>query len=195
MANAAYLDSLLCERLLKNYQSAIDGYVDKLQYCSTYMDSILTTLDILYTYLEAEANNQKSAISVGLCMGVPLTSVKQAREMEETMLNTVFDRPIIGEQTYHVPDIITTANNYPNPFNPTTTISFSTPKTSKCELIIYNIKGQEVKRLVSGTKNRGIYKIVWNSDDNNGKKVTSGVYFYRLNIDGHVSTKKMVLMK
>ncbi len=84
---------------------------------------------------------------------------------------------------------------YPNPFNHFTTVSFSTPKTSICELIIYNIKGQAVKHLVSGSKSRGIYKAEWKADDDNGKRVSSGVYFYRLNIDGHVSTRKMVLMK
>ncbi len=195
LAKSAYLDSLLCESLLKDYQAAIDGYVDKLQYCTSYMDSLLTTLNIIYTYLEADANGYRSAVVNCQIMGTTLKSAKQAREMEAEIMGVALNRPIPGEVTYHVPDVITSMNNYPNPFNPTTTIKFSTPKTSKCELIIYNIKGQAVKHLVSGSKSRGIYKTEWNADDDNGKRVSSGVYFYRLNIDGHISTRKMVLMK
>ncbi len=195
LANGAYLDVLLCERLLKDYQSAIDGYLDKLQNCTDYMDSLLTTLDIIYTYLEADANNYRAVIPACQVMGVTLTSAKQAKQIGNSILDIVMNRPIPGEQTFHIPDVITTTNNYPNPFNPTTTIMFSTPKTSKCELVVYNIKGQAVRHLLSDTKSKGIYKTVWNSDDDNGKRVSSGVYFYRLNIDGHITTKKMLLMK
>ncbi len=99
------------------------------------------------------------------------------------------------DDDYHDTPFVNQMSVYPNPFNHFNTVSFSTPKTSKCELIIYNIKGQAVKHLVSSTKSRGIYKAEWNAEDDNGKRVSSGVYFYRLNIDGHVSSKKMVLMK
>lgn len=195
LADAAYLDSRQCERLLEEYSEAIAGYQDRLDENISYMDSLLTQLDIIYTYLESVANGTKAITQAVMCMGEPLVSSKRAKELEVLILDEILNQPYPGAELTHVPDIITTMNNYPNPFNPTTTITFSTPKTSKCELIVYNIKGQAVKHLLSGTKNRGIYKAVWNSNDDNGKRVSSGVYFYRLNIDGHITTRKMLLMK
>jgi len=94
-----------------------------------------------------------------------------------------------------LPKPILDVSAYPNPFNSSTTVSFSIPKTSKCELVVYNTKGQAVKHLVKETKDRGIYNFIWNSDDDNGKRVSSGVYFFRLNVDGKPITQKMLLLK
>jgi hypothetical protein len=85
--------------------------------------------------------------------------------------------------------------NYPNPFNPETTISFDMPKTANANLSVYNVKGQLVKTLHNGIANFGRNNVVWNGTDNNGNKVTSGLYFYRLTTDGKVETRKMMLMK
>lgn len=87
-------------------------------------------------------------------------------------------------------------NNYPNPFNPTTTISFSIPVDSKVDLSIYNIKGQKVKMIIHDQYEKGNHSIVWNGIDDKGKFVSSGVYFYKLLVNGKtVSTKKCMLLK
>jgi hypothetical protein len=85
--------------------------------------------------------------------------------------------------------------NYPNPFNPETTISFDMPKTGSARLDIFNVKGQLVKNLFNGSAPYGKTTTVWNGTDKNGKAVTSCVYFYRLNTEGHSETRKMMLMK
>jgi hypothetical protein len=92
--------------------------------------------------------------------------------------------------------------NYPNPFNPQTTISFllNTENTEDTELIIYNLKGQEVKKfLIVSPSPTHTNSIVWNGTDENGNTVPSGIYFYKLISDGnsgrYTSTKKMILMK
>ncbi len=84
---------------------------------------------------------------------------------------------------------------YPNPFNPTTTISFSIPKDDKVELSIYNIKGQKVKMLTSDHYLKGNHSVVWNGTDKNDKSVASGVYFYRLKTSDKTYSKKMMLLK
>ena len=87
--------------------------------------------------------------------------------------------------------------NYPNPFNPSTTISFSTTeRMENTELMIYNIKGQKVKQLVSDQLSAGQHSVVWNGTDDSGKPVSSGVYFYKLK-SGNIYTqaRKMILMK
>jgi len=85
--------------------------------------------------------------------------------------------------------------NFPNPFNPETTISFDMPKAGNARLDIYNVKGQLVKTLFDGTTPYGKTSKVWNGTDNSGNAVTSGVYFYRLSTDNHSETRKMMLMK
>ncbi len=92
---------------------------------------------------------------------------------------------------------ITTAlkGNYPNPFNPTTTIKFTTTSTVNTEIVIYNIKGQKVKSLVNERFDAGSHKVVWSGKDENGKSVTSGIYFYKMNSGKFTSTKKMILLK
>ncbi len=195
LAETARLDYLVCQRLLEEYSEAIAGYQELLENCSTYIDSLLTQLDIIYTFLEAESNGNKALTETVMCIGELLISSKRAKELESQILGILLNQPYPGEVTYHVPDYIVVTDNYPNPFNPTTTIRFSIPKSSDCELIIYNVKGQAVKHLMSETKERGIYRLIWDSKDDNGSLVGSGVYFYRIRIDGLATTKKMLLLK
>ncbi len=87
-------------------------------------------------------------------------------------------------------------DNYPNPFNPTTTIKFTTENTEKnTELIIYNIKGQKVKTLVDEELDAGTHQVVWNGKDDNHKPVSSGIYFYKLEAGYYQKVKKMILLK
>ena len=87
------------------------------------------------------------------------------------------------------------ANNYPNPFNPETTIEFSLDKTSDVNLNIYTITGQLVRTLVSEQMAVGAHKVVFNGMDNLGHRLSSGIYFYQLQTEEQSITKKMVLMK
>jgi predicted GH43/DUF377 family glycosyl hydrolase len=80
--------------------------------------------------------------------------------------------------------------NYPNPFNPSTTIEFDLPKTSEVSLKVFNILGEEVATLVSDRLSAGSYSYEWDAS-----KLASGVYLYRLETEGFVQTKKMILMK
>ena len=87
-------------------------------------------------------------------------------------------------------------SNSPNPFNPSTTISFSIPEESKIELTIYNTKGQKVKTLTEDHFEKGNYSIEWNGRDSNGNRVGSGIYFYKLNVNGKSeAVKKCLLLK
>jgi len=86
--------------------------------------------------------------------------------------------------------------NYPNPFNPSTTISFLLQNNSNVELTIYNIKGQKVKQLVSDLRTAGQHSVIWNGKDDSGKPVSSGVYFYKLNVNNNIeAVKKCLLLK
>jgi glycosidase len=90
----------------------------------------------------------------------------------------------------NVPDKFELTQNFPNPFNPITTISFSIPSEGKVELLAYDILGREIQTLVNEIKTPGQYEIIFD-----GKDLSTGVYFYRLNFDGYSSVKKMLIIK
>jgi len=86
---------------------------------------------------------------------------------------------------------------HPNPFNPSTTISFYTPQAGNADVRIYNLRGQLVQRLDAGTMSVGRGSVQWNGKDRRGSAVASGVYFYRLHIDGRQvgETGRAMLLK
>ncbi|MCF7918560.1 MAG: CotH kinase family protein [Candidatus Cloacimonetes bacterium] len=86
-------------------------------------------------------------------------------------------------------------SNYPNPFNPSTTIRFNITEEAYTELNIYNINGQLVKRLVSDNLKAGNQEMIWDGNNENGNKAASGVYFYNLSSGKYNTSGKMVLLK
>ncbi len=110
-------------------------------------------------------------------------------------LEITFPLDVSNNDPVVVPAITMLKQNYPNPFNPETTISFSMPKTGTANLSIYNTKGQLVKTLVNGNVAKGDNRFTWKGLDNNNKPVSSGLYFYKLNANGKVETRKMMLLK
>jgi hypothetical protein len=87
------------------------------------------------------------------------------------------------------------AQNYPNPFNSATTISYDISKTRHVELTIFNILGQKIETLVNCRQPAGSYQIQWDGQDNAGREVASGIYFYRLKAGEFAQIRKMILMK
>jgi hypothetical protein len=85
--------------------------------------------------------------------------------------------------------------NYPNPFNPTTQIQFSLPKNTDVKIAIYNMMGQRVKMLIDQPLNAGLHTLSWDGTNNAGLTVANGVYFYRMNSDLGVQSKKMMFLK
>lgn len=85
--------------------------------------------------------------------------------------------------------------NYPNPFNPETSIAFDLPEAAYVKIEIFNILGQHVKTLINEAKSAGSYEIQWNATDDNGRKVSSGIYFYLMQAGDYSRSAKMTLMK
>lgn len=83
---------------------------------------------------------------------------------------------------------------YPNPFNPSTSISFSIPEKSAVEVNIYNIQGQKVKKLIADEMNRGEHSIIWSGENDLGKKVSSGIYYYQLSVNGKIEKVRRCLL-
>ncbi|MEJ2537087.1 MAG: carboxypeptidase-like regulatory domain-containing protein, partial [Calditrichia bacterium] len=95
-----------------------------------------------------------------------------------------------------IPEKFELFQNFPNPFNPETTIKFAVPKLSRVKIVIYNSLGQEVRKLTDEEYNPGTYKIIWNGRDDLGLPVASGVYFYRMTTNQNNNfIKKLLLLK
>jgi hypothetical protein len=104
--------------------------------------------------------------------------------------------PVTGNPDEHiVADVNRLDGNYPNPFNPTTAISYSIAKQGDVTLKVYNTKGQLVKTLVNGVQTKGKHTVIWNGNDDNGRPVASGMYLYRMQSGKFSSTKKMMMLK
>jgi hypothetical protein len=94
------------------------------------------------------------------------------------------------------PEQYALGNNYPNPFNPATTIKYALPEAGFVKLEIYNVVGQVVRTLVAGQQNAGRYVVQWDASDDSGRSLSSGIYFYRLQAgDEFLEVKKMLLLK
>ena len=94
------------------------------------------------------------------------------------------------------PEAFALANNYPNPFNPATTIKYALPQAADVELTVYNVVGQAVRTLVAEHQNAGRYVVEWDATNDSGHSLSSGMYFYRLEASGEfLEVKKMLLLK
>ena len=94
-----------------------------------------------------------------------------------------------------VPERTSLSAAYPNPFNPSTSIDYQLSNPSDVSISVFNMLGQEVASLVTGFQTAGTYTVSWNGLDTSGKSVPSGLYFYKMQVEGFSATQKMMLLK
>ena len=111
---------------------------------------------------------------------------KRMTEIITNLLNPIG----VEEEVSSTPLSFRLSQNYPNPFNPVTTISYVLPSTSKVLLVIYNLLGEEIARLVDGIQPKGLHRITWDASG-----VSSGIYFYRIHAGEFIQTRKMLLLR
>jgi hypothetical protein len=139
--------------------------------------------------LKADASNYRVVYSgIGLeQMPTEVRDTVAARGIRWLMENVVLGT---DQHNSNYPLSFSLDQNYPNPFNPTTKIKYTIPSSSYTTLRIYDVLGNEVYTLVNGQKQAGNYEV-----DFNASKLSSGVYFYKLQSDGLTQTRKMVVLK
>ena len=101
----------------------------------------------------------------------------------------------VNEKSDILPKEFALHDNYPNPFNPTTTIRFDLPKATDVSILIFNVLGQKIKTIDMSQINPGYHSVVWNATNDYGSQVSAGMYFYQLRTNDFIKTKKMVLLK
>jgi glycosidase len=116
---------------------------------------------------------------------------------QEEMVNLPPIPPIVSvdDQVATNPENFHLFQNFPNPFNPSTTIRYSIVEPGNVSIKIYDVLGREVKTLINEVKTVGTHSSTWNGYDNFDNKVSSGIYLYRIKVGSFVEAKKMVLLK
>jgi hypothetical protein len=187
---------------------AVDDGISSTFNC-TYFDEnrnfpLVAEVEVEGTYYELLSILLDYSEPVGFFTEIPVSGWQEAtfrfsdngyEFVEETIQNGT------GITNNHLPINGILLSNYPNPFNPSTTISFSSEQIDQFELEIYNLKGQNIKNLSQNlchtepVKVRGTMSVVWDGTNDNNKPVSSGIYFYKLKTGKTEITKKMLLMK
>ncbi len=116
-------------------------------------------------------------------------------QLEDIDYNGISSRHQVIEITVAAPQAFALQQNYPNPFNPETTIRFDLDSEGWCELSIYNLFGQRLRRLVEEYRSAGSHVVVWDGRDDRGAMAASGVYIYRLEHNSRQITRKMHLLR
>jgi M6 family metalloprotease-like protein len=137
-------------------------------------------------------NYSDSSVAPNETIEYKVTAMHDGRESEpvSVSVNTVSDKNIVS-----LPPVTRLGGNYPNPFNPETTIKFSIAKGNFVKITIHNIKGQKVRSLMNDFRDAGEHNVIWNGKNDEGISVGSGIYFYRMSTGDFIETKKMILLK
>jgi len=156
-----------------------------------------------------EKGNYLNSMNLGGAMFWEFSADKYA-VLLNTIYETIIDTTLTSTDEYNSVDNplqVVLYGNFPNPFNPSTTIYFETTSLRQgyagqaelmenMELIIYNLKGQKIKTFPINTSTHTLINtVIWDGTDENNKSVSSGIYFYKLKCSNYTSTKKMILMK
>ena len=170
------------------FSQAIEGF-------DLIIEQLEDTIESLFAELNREYMIWKQAQEAGSRVAAVANEHynKERYRILSKILNFNIDEENLDEKLPVIESLA--AHNYPNPFNPETTIRFSVPTSGNVKIDIYNIRGQRVTTLLNETLNYGHHSAVWNGTDSNGRSVGSGVYFYRIHAGGENVTNRMLLMK
>jgi len=171
-----------------------EDYLSAIQRLQLVINNPISVADSLYALIDQSYCLYKyaseGAKSLPNCSATT-TNIKSYMDF----LTKLGNPQILVFQEVSPPSHLLIQGNYPNPFNPSTTINYAVPKDGYVKLIVYNLRGQKVKELVNGEHLAGNHRIVWTGTDTSGRPVSSGVYFVRVEQGGKSHVRKMMLLK
>lgn len=155
----------------------------------------LTKESKYYFEMDKEAQSKSADVLMKplgrLYTSSPVLTHKKNKGVEKTRFSIqVKQKTSVGNEKNEMPLKFSLGQNYPNPFNPATEIKYELAEQNKVTLTIYNVMGQQVETLVSGTKSAGTYRVSWDAGN-----MASGIYYYRLQAGNQVVTRQMTLIK
>jgi len=197
MTNKKYTDIIsTSNKLVEDYGNNEHGKngLMNIFYAYYYQQEMEKAFEVLESIDKKYAGNMEVLMArsiLGLAAGSDIGGEYKAENNSESEINYNKNKPVEFELT----------GNYPNPFNPSTTINYSLPDESNVELIIYDIMGREVNSFIYDAQTVGAHNIVWNGRNREGANVSSGIYFYKLTAHAlntgklFIRSAKMMLVK
>ena len=197
---------------IKGYGLQVQYEADKLEFVEVLTDQPLGGSELATPQVLADQAGVLTVAAYGDVVSegeMPLSLVFRAiTEIENTVVEIIDNQTYDSEfgfnrlalpapvQLQTRPEAFALANNYPNPFNPATTIKYALPQAADVQLTVYNVVGQPVRTLVADHQSAGRYVVEWDATNNNGHSLASGMYFYRLQAgEEFLEIKKMLLLK
>jgi hypothetical protein len=179
----------------KEYQNAIDLIQLRIDNPLSEVDSLLAILD-LEIVLQLYSMEESKAPITTKYQQYKYSDVQTFNTRHDEHWNQLYELLDKNEESnIDIPAIPAITSNYPNPFNPSTTIAYYIPVKSIVKMAIYNVKGQRVKDLISNEIPKGTHQIIWDGNDNSGRVVSSGLYLVRIGIGNNVDTHKIMMLK
>ncbi len=151
--------------------------------------------EILESGLTDENGNYESQVDLLYGNDYYLTAYKDSCTIFKVVYSPTITLDDNEETKQQLPEYYSLEQNFPNPFNPSTTIRYSLPKTDEVTLEIFNILGQLISKYNPGYQPAGEYTYTWNASDVHNRPLSSGIYFYRLKTGEFIETKKMTMLK
>jgi len=177
-----------------DFQSAINMVEGRISNPRSAVDSLLAVLDLEMVLLLQNSDETKQAVSTKYSQ-YKYPSMRAFKTKHHEHLEQLYELAGKAEAEIIIPPKPMISRNYPNPFNPSTTIAFSLPKRGKTRLCVYNLKGQLIRELVNEEQERGQYLAVWDGTDKKARQVSSGIYFAHLVSGTQNYIHRMILMK
>ncbi|MHB2156178.1 golvesin C-terminal-like domain-containing protein [Calditrichota bacterium GD2] len=162
-------------------------------------------VDSVYLDQNEGSGNWKSITTLSLPKEVPVEvrvidsgkstqgAVLRADAVKFLLIREVTD--IADETDEQIPETYRLSQNFPNPFNASTTIRFNLPQRERVQLNVYNLLGKHIKTLLDGEAPAGVHRIIWDGRNESGQTVSSGIYYYSLRTPNFTQMKKMILLK
>ena len=166
-----------------SFSSGLSADGDEIWFASPGGDTVMVTLDVSQELDSMELSQSFDANGIG-CYTMPTPGEPNSECI--TLSNEIDNL---------VPEKTTLYQNFPNPFNPTTTIRYDLSQASFVTVTVYDMLGNVVRNLVSDQQGPGYRSVNWNATNNLGQSLSAGVYLYKIQIENFVQTKKMILLK
>ena len=156
----------------------------------------MTQLMIPYSYSSAIALLETAGFQSITCDWLVFATDGQDTTMSDEIRTLFLDaRPVLTVDESVVPEVFALHQNFPNPFNPTTTINYDIPESQVVSIMIYDIMGRKVRSLVNEFQEVGYRSVRWDATDDFGIGVSAGMYVYTIQAGDFRQVRKMVLLK
>ncbi len=200
-----YLQNKKFDEAINIYDKLINSYSDEYQGINARFEKLFA-----YINIKNDEETAKQILTGIIALNLKDDEWQMRIQTAEDMLalsENVFNKDqsnkiVLTEQSDNNPKEFSLLGNYPNPFNPTTTISYNLPRTSDVELKIYDILGNEVKTFFVSSQSAGTQNIVWNGTNNYNEHISSGIYIYRFKAvsregknEVFVKSAKLIMLK